>query len=61
MNTNLPVALIAIMLFSAVLVVNSLYKRDDHDAVIAYRVTFDELERRMGDEQFDAWCESVGI
>ena len=29
MNTNLPVALIAIMLFSAVLVVNSLDKRSE--------------------------------
>lgn len=38
-----------------------LYKRNDQDAVIAYRMTLDELASRMGDDQFDAWCESVGI
>jgi hypothetical protein len=38
-----------------------LYKRNDADAVAAYRMTFDELALRMGDESFDAWCETAGI
>lgn len=38
-----------------------LYKRNDRDAFNAYQMTFDELASRMGDDQFDAWCESVGI
>jgi len=38
-----------------------LYKRPDIEAVAAYRMTFDELAVRMGDDAFDAWCETAGI
>jgi hypothetical protein len=38
-----------------------LYKRSDAEAVAAYRMTFDELAARMGDDAFDAWCETAGI
>lgn len=27
----------------------------------AYQLAFDELNRRMGDDAFDAWCDEVGI
>lgn len=30
------------------------------DAEAAYRMTFDELHRRMGDDAFDAWCDAQG-
>lgn len=26
----------------------------------AYEMTFDEVAKRMGDDAFDAWCESLG-
>ncbi|CAB4197304.1 hypothetical protein UFOVP1309_5 [uncultured Caudovirales phage] len=26
----------------------------------AYAMTFDEVCKRMGDDAFDAWCESLG-
>jgi hypothetical protein len=39
----------------------ALYVRQDDDAAQAYRMTFDELHARMGDESFDAWCEAQGL
>jgi hypothetical protein len=39
----------------------ALYRREDADAAQAYRMTFDELQARMGDESFDAWCEAQGL
>lgn len=38
----------------------ALHPRADDDAVAAFEMTFDEVHRRMGDEAFDAWCESQG-
>lgn len=38
-----------------------LHKRNDEAANRAYRMTFDELNARMGDDAFDAWLEEVGI
>lgn len=38
-----------------------LYEKKDVDSVSAYQMTFDELHRRMGDDAFDCWCDSVGI
>lgn len=38
-----------------------LHKRNDEAANRAYRVTFDELHRRMGDDAFDSWLEEAGI
>ena len=38
-----------------------LYKRSDADAQAAYRMTFDELHARMGDEAFDTWCDEQGL
>jgi len=38
-----------------------LYKRNDAGAVAAYRMTFDELAARLGDDAFDAWCDAAGI
>jgi hypothetical protein len=26
----------------------------------AWCITFDEVNRRMGDDAFDAWCEALG-
>lgn len=37
-----------------------LHKRDDSEAVAAFEMTFDEVARRMGDEEFDCWCEAQG-
>lgn len=34
-----------------------LRKKSDADSFAAYRMTFDELARRMGDD-FDAWCDT---
>lgn len=39
----------------------ALYSRNDTDARNAFAMTFDEVHSRMGDDAFDAWCESVGI
>lgn len=39
----------------------ALYSRNDTDARYAFAMTFDEVHRRMGDDAFDAWCESAGI
>lgn len=39
----------------------SLYSRTDTDARNAFAMTFDEVHSRMGDDDFDAWCESAGI
>lgn len=39
----------------------ALYSRTDTDARNAFAMTFDEVHKRMGDESFDAWCESAGI
>lgn len=38
-----------------------LYRKNDADSNAAYQMTFDELHRRMGDDAFDAWLDSVGI
>ena len=38
-----------------------LYVRTDSDSLAAFRMTFDELHRRMGDDAFDAWCEANGL
>lgn len=38
-----------------------LHKRNDEDSNRAYRMTFDELHNRMGDDAFDSWLEEVGI
>lgn len=38
-----------------------LYGKKDADSNAAYQMTFDELHSRMGDDAFDAWCDSVGI
>lgn len=34
--------------------------RTDKAGSATYRLAFDELNRRMGDEAFDAWCEAQG-
>jgi hypothetical protein len=39
----------------------ALYSRNDIASKAAYEMTFDEVAKRMGDEAFDAWCESVGF
>jgi|GEM_PF-3223908 len=31
------------------------------DELAAYQLAFNELNRRMGDDAFDAWCDEVGI
>jgi hypothetical protein len=38
-----------------------LHPKNDADSVEAYRMTFDEVARRMGGAAFDTWCDSVGI
>ena len=38
-----------------------LHKLNTEEAFKAYRMTFAELHRRMGDDAFDAWCDEVGI
>lgn len=38
-----------------------LRKRDDKDAVLAYRMAFDALADRLGDEEFDKWMDEVGF
>lgn len=38
-----------------------LHKRNDEDSNRAYRLTFDELNARMGGDAFDAWLQEVGI
>lgn len=38
-----------------------LYNNKDADSAAAYQMTFEELHSRMGDDAFDAWCDSVGI
>ena len=37
-----------------------LRSRTDADAVAAFEMTFDELASRMGNDEFDAWCDSQG-
>lgn len=39
----------------------ALYSRNDTDARNAFAMTFDEVHGRMGDDAFDARCESAGI
>jgi hypothetical protein len=36
----------------------ALYKRNDEDSKHAYLMTFDALCKRMGEEAFDAWCDT---
>lgn len=31
------------------------------DVARAHRMACDELERRIGGDSFDAWCDSVGL
>lgn len=38
-----------------------LHKMTTDDSAKAYRMAFDELNSRMGDDEFDAWCDEVGI
>ena len=38
-----------------------LYKRTDEDGEFAYRMAFEEILLRMGDEAFDAWYEKYVI
>ena len=37
-----------------------LRKLNDKDSIAAFEMTFDEVCSRIGDEAFDAWCESLG-
>ena len=37
-----------------------LRSKTDADSESAFQMTFDEVCARMGDEAFDAWCESLG-
>ena len=34
--------------------------RTDADSIAAYEMTFDEVAKRMGDDAFDMWCDSLG-
>jgi len=36
----------------------SLRDRTDADSTAAYQMTFEEVAKRMGDEAFDAWCDT---
>ncbi len=38
-----------------------LYARKDEDANAAYRMTFEELNKRMGDEAFDQFLDTNNI
>lgn len=38
-----------------------LYGKQDADSRDAFAMTFDEVHSRMGDDAFDAWCDSVGF
>lgn len=38
-----------------------LYHRTDAEAQDAYRMTFEEVHARMGDEAFDTWCGAQGF
>jgi hypothetical protein len=38
----------------------ALRRRSDKDAQAAYAMTWNEVHRRMGDDEFDAWCEAQG-
>jgi hypothetical protein len=35
--------------------------KNDEDSNRAYRLCFDELNRRLGDEKFDRFCDEIGI
>lgn len=37
-----------------------LRKKKDPDAQAAYRMVFDEVAERMGDERFDEWMDELG-
>ena len=34
--------------------------KNDEDSAEAFEMTFDEVCRRIGDEAFDEWCDSLG-
>ena len=38
-----------------------LYPKKDADSAAAFAMTFDEVAKRMGDVEFDAWCEKQGF
>lgn len=38
-----------------------LYKRNDQDSNAAYALAFEELNRRMGDQAFDAFLDANGL
>lgn len=38
-----------------------LYGRNDEDSNTAYGLAFDELNRRMGDEEFDSFLDANGL
>lgn len=38
-----------------------LYARKDEDSNAAYALAFDELNRRMGDQAFDAFLDANGL
>jgi hypothetical protein len=38
-----------------------LRSHSDENSFAAWRMVFDEVHRRMGDDAFDKWCTSIGI
>lgn len=38
-----------------------LHTRNDADSNAAYAMTFEELNRRMGDDEFDAFLDANGL
>ena len=34
--------------------------KNDADSEAAFEMAFDEVAERMGDDAFDAWCDSLG-
>lgn len=38
-----------------------LYKMKGQEALRAYQLAFGELEKRLGEDAFLEWCDSVGI
>ena len=34
--------------------------KNDADSEAAFELAFDEVAERMGDDAFDAWCDSLG-
>lgn len=38
-----------------------LFPRKDADSCAAYALAFEEVHRRMGDAEFDAWLDANGL